>query len=274
MAKPAITKRVTKGSALTYSELDTNFQNLADATIALTAGTGGTQVISDLNGNITLVAGTNITLTGNNTTKQITIASTASTNSFVNIDPDVNDTVVADSNNDTLRLAGGAGITTSGNATSDSISIAVDDDQFFQTLTNSTAGASINFMNGSIITSRYSRRRGWFYTNTSTPTVDLTYGRTVLPQYGTIELPIAISSLTLTLDTSSADSFEMIRLIFDTTTGGGTFTISANTTVYWADGNKTCTRDGSCYMIEIQNRGVTGGTNGDVYYARLTRYAT
>jgi hypothetical protein len=76
MAKPAITKRTTKGLALTYSELDTNFQNLADATLTLTAGTGGTAVTADLNGNITVVAGTNITLTGNNTAKTITINST------------------------------------------------------------------------------------------------------------------------------------------------------------------------------------------------------
>jgi hypothetical protein len=77
MAKPAITKRVTKGAALTYSELDTNFQNLTDATITLTAGSGGTAVTADLNGNITLVAGTNVTLTGDNTAKTITINSTA-----------------------------------------------------------------------------------------------------------------------------------------------------------------------------------------------------
>lgn len=75
MAKPAITKRAVKAAALTYSELDTNFQNLADATISLTAGSGGTQVTSDLNGNITLVAGTNVTLTGDNTAKTVTINS-------------------------------------------------------------------------------------------------------------------------------------------------------------------------------------------------------
>jgi hypothetical protein len=78
MAKPAITKRTTKAAALTYSELDTNFQNLADATISLTAGSGGTAVTADLNGNITLVAGTNVTITGDNTTKTVTINSTAS----------------------------------------------------------------------------------------------------------------------------------------------------------------------------------------------------
>jgi hypothetical protein len=78
MDKPAITKLNTKAAALTYSELDTNFQNLADATVTLTAGTAGTAVTSDLNGNITLVAGSNVTITGNNTAKTVTIAATSS----------------------------------------------------------------------------------------------------------------------------------------------------------------------------------------------------
>jgi hypothetical protein len=76
MAKPAITKRAVKAAALTYAELDTNFQNLADATYSVTGGSGGTKVTADLNGNITLVAGTNVTLTANNTAKTITINST------------------------------------------------------------------------------------------------------------------------------------------------------------------------------------------------------
>ena len=76
MTKPAITKRTTKGSPLTYSELDTNFDNLKDATVTLRAGTGGTNVVSDLNGTITLVAGSGISLAGNNTGKTITITNT------------------------------------------------------------------------------------------------------------------------------------------------------------------------------------------------------
>jgi hypothetical protein len=83
MAKPAITKRAVKAAALTYAELDTNFQNLADATLTLTAGSGGTQVTADLNGTITLVAGTGITLTGNNTAKTVTI--TGATTGLVNL---------------------------------------------------------------------------------------------------------------------------------------------------------------------------------------------
>lgn len=78
MAKPSITKRNTKGAALTYSELDTNFQNLKDATISVTAGSGGTAVNIDLNGNLTLIAGTGISLSGNNTTKEISITNTGS----------------------------------------------------------------------------------------------------------------------------------------------------------------------------------------------------
>ena len=81
MAKPSITKRSVKGAALTYSELDTNFQNLADATLSVTAGTGGTQVTSDLNGNITLVAGTNVTLSGDNNAKTITITASGGSGS-------------------------------------------------------------------------------------------------------------------------------------------------------------------------------------------------
>lgn len=84
MAKPAITKRTVKGAALTYTELDNNFENLRNATVTLTAGTGGTQVTADLNGNITVVAGTNVTLTGDNTAKTITINATGGGNLNVN----------------------------------------------------------------------------------------------------------------------------------------------------------------------------------------------
>jgi len=73
MTKPVIVKRSVKGAALTFTELDTNFQNLDDATITLKAGSAGVSVASDLNGVITLVATDGITLTGNNTTKEIAI---------------------------------------------------------------------------------------------------------------------------------------------------------------------------------------------------------
>jgi hypothetical protein len=82
MAKPSITTRAGKGTALTYTELDTNFTNLQDATLSLRAGSAGTTVSSDLNATITLVAGSNVTLTGDNSAKTITIASSGSGGGF------------------------------------------------------------------------------------------------------------------------------------------------------------------------------------------------
>jgi hypothetical protein len=102
MAKPTITLRNTKGSALSYDELDDNFSNLKDATLTLTAGSGGTAVTADLNGTITLVAGTNITLTGNNTTKTITITSSSGSGSW-----NGEATTDLDMNNYTITNTGG-----------------------------------------------------------------------------------------------------------------------------------------------------------------------
>lgn len=78
MTKPVITTRAGKGSALTWTEGDTNLTNLRDATITVKAGTGGTDVVSDLNGTVTLVAGTNVTLSGDNTAKTVTINASSS----------------------------------------------------------------------------------------------------------------------------------------------------------------------------------------------------
>ena len=78
MTKPVIVTRAGKGSALTWTEGDSNVTNLQNATVTLKAGTGGTDVVSDLNGTVTLVAGTNVTLSGDNSAKTVTINSTAS----------------------------------------------------------------------------------------------------------------------------------------------------------------------------------------------------
>jgi hypothetical protein len=77
MTKPLITFRSdTDPIPLTYQQLDDNFRNLRDATLTFNAGTGGTAVTIDLNGQVTLVAGTNVSITGNNTNKTITINAT------------------------------------------------------------------------------------------------------------------------------------------------------------------------------------------------------
>jgi hypothetical protein len=76
MAKPTITTRASKGSALTWTEGDANLTNLQNATISVTDGTN--TAVLDLNDTLTLTAGTNITLSVNATTDTVTINSTAS----------------------------------------------------------------------------------------------------------------------------------------------------------------------------------------------------
>jgi hypothetical protein len=82
MTKPVITNRTTKGTALTYSELDTNFSNLRNATIGVTDGTN-TKAF-DLNDTITFTAGTNVTLSVNPSTGAITINSSAGGSGTIN----------------------------------------------------------------------------------------------------------------------------------------------------------------------------------------------
>lgn len=64
MAKPAITTRTVKASPLDYAELDTNFENLRDATLTVTDGTNSTAI--DLNGTVEFAAGANMTVTESN----------------------------------------------------------------------------------------------------------------------------------------------------------------------------------------------------------------
>ena len=78
MTKPVIVNRVTKGSPLTTAEHDANFTNLQNATVGLRAGSAGTTVTADLNGVITLVAGSGVTFTGDDTAKTITVTASAS----------------------------------------------------------------------------------------------------------------------------------------------------------------------------------------------------
>jgi hypothetical protein len=120
-----VTLRNTKGSALSYTELDTNFTNLKDATVSLTAGSGGTQVTADLNGNITLIAGSGVTLTGDNTAKTVTITNASlGANAFGKIVVAGQSDVDADATSDALTLAAGSNITLTTNASTDTVTIA------------------------------------------------------------------------------------------------------------------------------------------------------
>jgi hypothetical protein len=75
MAKPTIVTRAGKGSALTWTEGDSNLTNLRDATISVTDGTNTASL--NLNDTLTLTAGSNITLSVNASTDTITISSSS-----------------------------------------------------------------------------------------------------------------------------------------------------------------------------------------------------
>lgn len=122
MAKPEITFRNTLGSALTFTQLDTNFQNLRDATISVSDGSD--TITLDLNDTLNITAGANISFGINPTTKTLTITASEEQQIFQIIDTD-SGTATADSTSDILTISGQTGISTS--ATGDTIGIDLDD---------------------------------------------------------------------------------------------------------------------------------------------------
>ncbi len=77
MTKPVIVKRATKGTPLTYEELDANFQNLDDATITVTGDTG--TITNNLNDSFKISGGTGLTSSVSGTTLTLDLDNTAVT---------------------------------------------------------------------------------------------------------------------------------------------------------------------------------------------------
>jgi hypothetical protein len=85
MPKPSITKRAVKAAALTYAELDQNFQNIVDATVTMSGDTGSKVIeqidsftISGGTGLTSSVAGSTLTINLDNTS--VTAGSYTNTN--------------------------------------------------------------------------------------------------------------------------------------------------------------------------------------------------
>ncbi len=179
MAKPAITKRAVKAAALTYAELDTNFQNIVDSTISVAGDSGTTQAL-DLNDTLTVAGGVGltsvmstdtVTLNLDNTAVtagaytnanitvdaqgRITLAAngTAGSNTFSTIALAGNvgggGSVIADTTSDTLTLYGGTGISISSDPGTDSITInttTVANSQAVEITDSSTTNSTFNLV--------------------------------------------------------------------------------------------------------------------------------
>ena len=260
MAKPAITKRVTKGSALTYAELDTNFDNLRDATVSLTAGTGGTAVVSDLNGNITLVAGTGISLSGDNTAKTLTVTnSSPGGNTFSTIAVGATN-VVADSTSDTLTLTGTTGVSISADAGTDTITIA--GTPAYGEIQSGTAG-----------------RLSYYVSGISGPAAGKTLDDALIgyTNTGTVQVLTSTNAFSLI----SSDTFDIDASGAVDITGAGTMTLTPgtnNSIILNTSGTGAVTVQGGVLNTAQVNNGgsgvvidgggtvgITNSTNADIY---------
>jgi len=146
MPKPAVTLRNTKGSALTYTELDTNFENLRDATLTVSDGTNSKAL--NLNDTLQFTAAGTVTIGVNSSTGVVTItgtgAGTVNTGAanalayYPSAGSTVDDTrltysynsggqvITIDAGTDTLKLSGTALILDAGGTVSSSTNVQIE----------------------------------------------------------------------------------------------------------------------------------------------------
>jgi plastocyanin len=207
---------------------------------------------------LTITAGTNITLTSDNTAKRLTInASAVQSNSFATIAVAGQSNVVADNSADTLTLVAGPNITITTNAGSDSITISA----------TSGGGGSSGVSTGSANRLAYYASTGQVVEDTG---ANLTWNGSTLTVTGTVSattfsgsgasltsIPntsLVNSSIGFTAGTGIVLSGNTISLGQNLTiTNGGVTSLSANTGI---------SLSGSTGSIAITNSGVTSITAG------------
>ena len=250
MAKPTIITRASKGSALTWTEGDTNLTNLRDATIGITDGT--TSGTLDLNDTLTFTAGTNVTLSYNSTSKALTInASGGAGGGLANVVEDTTPQLGGDLDTNGYSIIGTSNIVEFG-ALNTSTYLSSNGSGDLIIAANAFAGTgstlTFNATNGDVTFFPYSTGKiklpRIYYTE---PIYDLgTTGGTIAPNVtnGTVQKITLNSALTINAFTSAVAGQSLTLIIY----GGAAYT-TITSTMKFAGGSKTLTGTAGCIDI-------------------------
>lgn len=231
MAKPTIITRASKGSALTWTEGDTNLTNLRDATIGITDGT--TSGTLDLNDTLTFTAGTNVTLSYNSTSKALTIN------------------------------ASGGGVTISDDTSTNATRYLVFEDTTSGTVSTVNVASTKLTFNPSTGRLTATELTGSLRSYNEGAIYDLgTTGGTVAPNVanGNVQKITLNSALTLNAFTSPVAGQSLTLIIY-----GGTAYTSITSTMKFAGGVKTLTGTAGCIDI------LSVYYDGTTYFASLNK---
>lgn len=243
MAKPAVTLRNTKGSSLSFTEMDDNLTNLRDATITITDGS--TSQAIELNSTITFASGSGINVAQSAGT--VTITNTAASSAIDNVVEDLSPQLGGDldvNGNDIVSLSGATlDITADGSLNLDSTSGTIN-------LLANTSGGGNELTNVQLDDYKEVIYTGGSTTGTITPDV----------ANGNVQKITLTGSITLNAF-ANAEAGQSMTLVVTQPASGGPYTLTS--TMKFAGGTKTLST--AANAIDI----ISIFYDGTTYYASL-----